>query len=158
MHDAQKCVSGFGGNDMHPDKKSKSASRRALASNHQEDAMRSNSSRSRLSALMVAVSLASLATPTLANGRHQDRVYADSFGNLVIDSAAGYKRIIVGEGKLAKQLSDYTSAGQPKVIYQNESDEISGYSDCYRPPVFVKGRSYMYGLSEGEMPELSPCR
>ena len=120
--------------------------------------MRSNSSRSRLSALMVAVSLASLATPTLANGRHQDRVYADSFGNLVIDSAAGYKRIIVGEGKLAKQLSDYTSAGQPKVIYQNESDEISGYSDCYRPPVFVKGRSYMYGLSEGEMPELSPCR
>ena len=119
--------------------------------------MRSNSSRSRLSALMVAVSLAGLATPTLANGRHQDRVYADSFGNLVIDSAAGYKRIIVGEGKLAKELSDYTSAGQPKVIYDNESDDTVGRG-CYQPPVFVKGRSYMYGLSDGEMPNLSPCR
>lgn len=120
--------------------------------------MRSNSSRLPLAALIVAASVAGLATPTLADGRHQDRVYADSFGNLVIDSAAGYKRIIVGEGKLAKQLSDYTSAGQPKVIYQNEADQISGGGDCYRPPVFVKGRSYMYGLSDGEMPELSPCR
>ncbi len=33
-----------------------------------------------------------------------------------------------------------------------------GHRDCYRPPVFVKGRSYMYGLSDGQMPELSPCR
>jgi len=24
--------------------------------------------------------------------------------------------------------------------------------------VLVKGRSYMYGLSDGEMPNLSPCR
>ncbi|TJV04557.1 MAG: hypothetical protein E5Y12_12195 [Mesorhizobium sp.] len=120
--------------------------------------MRSNSGKSRLAALIVAASVAGLATPAFAGARHQDRVYADSLGNLVIDSSAGYKRIIVGEGKLAKRLSDYTSAGQPKVIYQDEADEISGGSDCYRPPVFVKGRSYMYGLSEGEMPELSPCR
>ena len=120
--------------------------------------MRSNSGRMRFAALMVAASVVGLAAPALAGARHQDRVYADSFGNLVIDSAAGYKRILVGEGKLAKQLSDYTSAGQPTVIYENESDEISGSGDCYRPPVFVKGRSYMYGLSDGEMPELSPCR
>ena len=120
--------------------------------------MRSNSGRSRLPALILAATVASQAAPALAGDRHQDRVYADSFGNLVIDSAAGYKRIIVGEGKLAKKLADYTSAGQPKVIYQNESDEISGGGDCYRPPVFVKGRSYMYGLSDGEMPNLSPCR
>ena len=120
--------------------------------------MRSNSGTLRLPALMLAALSVGFAAPALAGTRHHDRVYADSFGNLVIDSAAGYKRIIVGEGKLAKKLADYTSAGQPKVIYQNESDEISGYSDCYRPPVFVKGRSYMYGLSDGEMPELSPCR
>ena len=119
--------------------------------------MRSNLSRSRLAALVVAVSMTGLASPALAGARHQDRVYADSFGNLVIDSAAGYKRIIVGEGKLAKQLSDYTSAGQPKVIYDNESDDTVGRG-CYQPPVFVKGRSYMYGLSDGEMPNLSPCR
>ena len=41
-----------------------------------------------------------------------DHVYADSFGNLVIHSPAGYKRIIVGEGHLAKELSDFTSAGR----------------------------------------------
>ncbi|MFA6156847.1 hypothetical protein [Mesorhizobium sp.] len=120
--------------------------------------MRLNSVGLRLVVLALSASAVALAAPALAGTRHQDRVYADSFGNLVIDSAAGYKRILVGEGRLAKQLSDYTGAGQPRVIYENESDEISGSGDCYRPPVFVKGRSYMYGLSDGEMPELSPCR
>ncbi|WP_188393768.1 hypothetical protein [Mesorhizobium sp. SARCC-RB16n] len=124
--------------------------------------MHSKSVRAKSVQACLAVTLAALAVavaaPAEAGLRHHDRIYADSFGNLVIDSAAGYKRIIVGEGKLARQLSDYTSAGQPKVIYQNESDDISGDGGCYRPPVFVKGRSYMYGLSDGEMPELSPCR
>ncbi|TPL81486.1 hypothetical protein [Mesorhizobium sp. B2-3-12] len=120
--------------------------------------MRTKSVRTSLAAVTMAALAVTVAAPAQAGMRHHDRVYADSFGNLVIDSAAGYKRIIVGEGKLAKQLSDYTSAGQPKVVYQNESDDISGDGDCYRAPVFVKGRSYMYGLSEGEMPQLSPCR
>ncbi|TJW82577.1 MAG: hypothetical protein E5X43_23765 [Mesorhizobium sp.] len=122
--------------------------------------MRSNSGRSRLPApvsmavVLVAVAIG-LAAPVRAGTR--DRVYADSFGNLVIESAAGYKRILVGEGNLAKELSDYIGAGRPKIVYQDESDDVSS-RDCYRPPVFVKGRSYMYGLSDGEMPELSPCR
>ncbi|ANT49004.1 hypothetical protein [Mesorhizobium amorphae] len=119
--------------------------------------MRSNSGRLRLAALTLAVMSVGFAAPAMAWSRHHDRVYADSFGNLVIDSAAGYKRIIVGEGKLAKELSDYTGAGQPDVIYENESDDVSDHG-CYQPPVFVKGRSYMYGLSDGEMPNLSPCR
>lgn len=118
--------------------------------------MRSNSGKSRLPALVLVALATGFAAPALAGGQ-RDRVYADSFGNLVIESAAGYKRILVGEGKLAKELSDYTSAGQPRVVYENESDDVYG-RDCYRPPVFVKGRSYMYGLSDGEMPELSPCR
>ena len=105
-------------------------------------------------ALAVAAFSAVYTAPVSAGSRHHDRVYADSFGNLVIDSAAGYKRILVGEGKLAKELAQYTSAGQPNVVYADEY----GHQDCYRPPVFVKGRSYMYGLSDGEMPELSPCR
>ena len=92
-----------------------------------------------------------------AEARTRDRVYADSFGNLVIESAAGYKRILVGEGRLAKELSGYVGAGQPEVESYRESDSHVD-RDCYRPPVFVKGRSYMYGLSDGEMPELSPCR
>ncbi len=120
-----------------------------------------NSGKARLAALVLAVAAVGYVSPALAWSRHHDRVYADSFGNLVIDSAAGYKRIIVGQGALAKKLSDYTSAGQPEaepeVIYENEADRLSKRG-CYQPPVFVKGRSYMYGLSDGEMPNLSPCR
>lgn len=128
--------------------------------------MRSNSGTLRLPALIAAALAVGFAAPALAGTRHHDRVYADSFGNLVIDSAAGYKRIIVGEGKLAKELSAYTStsdasdasdASEPDVIYENESDNVIRRG-CYQPPVFVKGRSYMYGLSDGEMPNLSPCR
>ncbi|TIW15526.1 MAG: hypothetical protein E5V65_18545 [Mesorhizobium sp.] len=103
----------------------------------------------------IAAMAVAFATPSEAGLRHHDRVYADSFGNLVIDSAAGYKRIIVGEGRHAKELSNFTGAGQPDVIY--DSDD-AGAPGCYQPPVFVKGRSYMYGLSDGEMPNLSPCR
>ena len=120
--------------------------------------MRSKSTTQRLCALIMSALAVGFAAPAIAGSRHQDRVYADSFGNLVIDSAAGYKRILVGEGKLAKELSAYTSAGQPKVLYENESDDTASRNDCYRPPAFVKGRSYMYGLSDGEMPDLTPCR
>ena len=83
--------------------------------------------------VLLGITLAGLVTaiaaPAEAGLRHHDRVYADSFGNLVIDSAAGYKRIIVGEGKLAKKLSEYTSAGQPDVVY-DDADE-AGAPGCY---------------------------
>ena len=120
--------------------------------------MRSNIGKPRLAALVLAASAAVFTAPSLAGPRHRDHVYADSFGNLVIESAAGYKRIIVGEGGLAKKLAEYTGAGQPDIAYADESDEVADGRDCYRPPVLVKGRSYMYGLSDGEMPELNPCR
>ena len=118
--------------------------------------MRLNSVRASIAAAALAGLVAASAAPAEAGLRHHDRVYADSFGNLVIDSAAGYKRIVVGEGKLAKKLSEFTSAGQPDVVY-DDADE-PGAPGCYQPPVLVKGRSYMYGLSDGEMPNLSPCR
>ena len=105
---------------------------------------------------VVAAGLALTATAGPAEAGDRDHVYADSFGNLVVESAAGYKRIVVGEGKLAKELSAYVDAGQPRVEYLDRSAYAGG--DCYRPPVFVKGRSYMYGLSDGEMPDLNPCR
>lgn len=95
------------------------------------------------------------AAPAVAGSLKRDRAYADSFGNLVIESAAGYKRIIVGEGELAKKLSGYLDTGQAKVDGTKTS---ANRRDCYRPPVFVKGRSYMYGLSDGEMPDISPCQ
>ncbi|RUU06915.1 hypothetical protein EOD23_12025 [Mesorhizobium sp. USDA-HM6] len=118
--------------------------------------MRSKSVRANFAAVTLAALATAIAVPAEAGLRHHDRVYADSFGNLVIDSAAGYKRIIVGEGRHAKELSNFTSAGQPDVIYDDADD--AGSPGCYQPPVFVKGRSYMYGLSDGEMPNLSPCR
>ncbi|TIR20640.1 MAG: hypothetical protein E5X34_18010 [Mesorhizobium sp.] len=118
--------------------------------------MRSNSVRASLAAAVLAGLVLAIAVPAEAGLRHHDRVYADSFGNLVIDSAAGYKRIIVGEGRHAKELSNFTSAGQPDVVY-DDADE-PGAPGCYQAPVLVKGRSYMYGLSDGEMPNLSPCR
>ncbi|TIS05455.1 MAG: hypothetical protein E5X14_20140, partial [Mesorhizobium sp.] len=61
--------------------------------------MRSNSVRAGLAVATLAALATAVAVPAEAGLRHHDRVYADSFGNLVIDSAAGYKRIIVGEGR-----------------------------------------------------------
>lgn len=109
----------------------------------------------RLAAPLPVAIMVAFALPTSAHER--DHVYADSFGNLVVESTAGYKRIIVGQGKLAKELSAYVGDDRPRVEYLDRSAAVYG-GDCYRPPVFVKGRSYMYGLSDGEMPELSPCR
>ncbi|PSJ52569.1 hypothetical protein C7I84_26345 [Mesorhizobium ephedrae] len=114
-------------------------------------------------AMSAALALAVVAP---APAWERDRVYADSFGNLVIESAAGYKRILVGEGHEAERLASYVGAGQPEVAY---ADEDGAYSDdvnngaalagCYRPPVLVKGRSYMYGFDQGEIPlQGGPCR
>lgn len=110
--------------------------------------------------LSLAVALAAgLATVSAeAGGRYKDHVYADSYGNLVVQSHAGSKRIVVGAGHMAEQLSDYEAAGSgPAVIYDNEGER--GYDSayetdrgCYRPPVLVKGRSYMYGFDQGEIP------
>lgn len=111
-----------------------------------------------LSLAAVSLLAVSYAAPASAWSRHHDYVYADSFGNLVIDSAAGYKRILVGEGHMAKKMAGYTTKGEAQAPHLKRSSRTTPWTDCYRPPVFVKGRSYMYGLSDGEMPQLSPCR
>ncbi|MBE7184438.1 MAG: hypothetical protein INR68_08545 [Methylobacterium mesophilicum] len=118
----------------------------------------------RLQALLLSATLACgafAATPASADRLH-DQIEADSYGNLVVWSRAGYKRIVVGKGHLAQQMRDYARTDAPRVVYstQPSSDTAPAYrdEDCYRPPVFVKGRGYMYVLAEGEMPELSPCQ
>jgi hypothetical protein len=95
-------------------------------------------------AAMGAAWVIGLAAPAAAWDR--DVVYADSFGNLVIESAAGYKRIVVGEGADAQRLGGYIGGG-----YSDGSERVAA-AECYRPPVLVKGRSYMYGFDEGEIP------
>ena len=101
------------------------------------------------------------AADAFAWSRFHDNVYADSFGNLVIQSPSGYKRIVIGQGHLAKQLSQYERAGKPEVLYYDDNGDDyddGGYRerDCYRPPYLFKGRSYMYGLPDGVVPQ-APC-
>lgn len=90
-----------------------------------------------------------------AGGRYHDRVYADSFGNLVVESASGYKRILVGEGRLAKQLQAYTAGDAAEHEHYRPTRTGLYFDNCYRPPVLLKGRSYMYGLDDGVVPEPS---
>ncbi|MCO5064374.1 MAG: hypothetical protein M9924_08140 [Rhizobiaceae bacterium] len=90
----------------------------------------------------------------------EDFAYADSYGNLVIRGAAGYKRILVGRGGDAERVNKFLDRGQTRERgeYMLPRKLYFGYWDCYRPGVFVKGRSYMYGLADGEMPVLARCR
>ena len=113
--------------------------------------MRSNHALSRILALTAMLAVAGMTLPAEAGSGFHDRVYADSFGNLIIYSRAGYKRIIVGAGHLATQLSRYENGKDADVVYLDDADK---HVHCYRPPVFLKGRGYMYGLAEGEMPDL----
>ena len=110
-------------------------------------------------AAMSAAAVLGVSSPAAAWDRA--RAYADSFGNLVIQSAAGPKRILVGEGHRAEEMSRFLAAGQnlePVTIFADRDGGVV-YGNCYRPPVLVKGRSYMYGFDQGEIPlQGGPCR
>jgi hypothetical protein len=114
------------------------------------------------SAILAVGMMVCSAGPASAWSRYRDHIYADSFGNLVIQSPSGYKRIIVGQGHLAKELSSYEGPDDPDpdVVYLGDNRDGDSYrssSDCYRPPYLFKGRSYMYGLADGVVPQ-APCR
>lgn len=102
---------------------------------------------------IVPLALAAAATSSVAAGSPgNERVYADSFGNLIIDSAVGYKRILVGEGRSARKLANFTGS-RPRVIYLDGQDQSTS-GNCYQPPMLIRGRSYMYGFFEGEIPQI----
>lgn len=108
-------------------------------------------------AIIAATLFAALAAPAFAGGA-KDRVYADSFGNLVIHSSAGYKRIIVGQGEVADAYnltgSYYEPEGDvPEVVYLDEGESRGSVRRCSRPPHIWHGRSHMYGLPEGVVPQ-----
>ena len=98
---------------------------------------------------LACAAVIALGSQASADTRVRDRVYADSFGNLVIHSAAGYKRIVVGEGHLAKELGAYTGSDEPAIV-EYEPGRIV-VRDC--PAVLLKGRSYMYGLPDHVVPQ-----
>jgi len=101
---------------------------------------------------IAAALAATLATPAIAGGV-KDRVHADSFGNLVIHSPAGYKRIIVGQGYAADAYNITGSYYEPEVVYLDKPTGERHVRRCSRPPHVWKGRSYMYGLPEGSVPQ-----
>lgn len=91
-----------------------------------------------------------------AAGDYRDRVHADSFGNLVIHSHAGHKRIIVGMGHVAESYNltgSYYEPEEPQVVYLDEEREARNVRRCSRPPHVWHGRSHMYGLPDGVVPQ-----
>jgi hypothetical protein len=99
--------------------------------------------------LVVASALLAVASTPALGGRLKERVYDDSFGNLIIISPAGYKRIVVGMGHLA---AEYQAPAAPEVVYLEGGRRGPLMKQCHQPPVLWKGRGYMYGLADGEIP------
>lgn len=87
---------------------------------------------------------------------HRDRVHADSFGNLVIHSHAGHKRIIVGMGEIAESYNltgSYYEPKDPQVVYLEEQRRERHARRCSRPPHVWHGRAHIYGLPDGVVPQ-----
>lgn len=85
-----------------------------------------------------------LAAPAAAH----EHVYADAFGNLVIQSSAGWKRIIVGEGARARELEEAIGAKEPEVVVYEGARFCPGVR-------LYKGRGYMFGVDRHVTPVLS---
>ena len=107
--------------------------------------------------LLVAVGLAAAFTgQAVAGPGYGDRVYADSYGNLVIHMAAGPKRILVGQGHRAAEIGGYRYEGTAVFYEESGAYEIVAeprvVHRCSRAPVVLHGRSYMYGLPENVIP------
>lgn len=114
--------------------------------------MHSTSTFLRILPLVAGLSVA--AAPALAGDLYGERYHADSFGNLIIYSPAGYKRIVVGQGHVLAQLEDQSSVGEPGVVYDDTAART--YRTCRTVPGMFKGRSYMYGLPDHVVP--TPAR
>lgn len=106
-----------------------------------------------LLSLALSAAVFGMSTPVLAGSPDSDRIYADSFGNLVVHSRNGSKRIVVGQGALAQELANYERPQDRNIAYADSGDEAIPY-ECWKPAVLLKGRSYMYGLEDGELPDL----
>lgn len=99
----------------------------------------------------------------------QDRIYADSFGNLIVHSRSGYKRIVIGQGHLAAELRSFSDGSDSeRPLEYGMSDEEAGQlygwradgrprQPCHKPAVILHGRAYMYGLADGEVPTPTSC-
>jgi hypothetical protein len=103
-----------------------------------------------LRTLPIAGFLALVSPSANAGDLYGEQYHADSFGNLVVYSPAGYKRIIVGKGHVLAEYEAQRRAEAPAVIYAERDGRDA--RPCRRAPGLVKGRSYMYGLPEHVVP------
>lgn len=105
--------------------------------------------------LLAVLTVSMIAASSVSAG---ETVYADSFGNLVVHSPAGFKRIIVGKGYLAERYASGTPE-HPKVVYLEERRGrvyLRERQSC-RYGTLLHGRSYMYGLPDNAVPVPSAC-
>jgi hypothetical protein len=104
-------------------------------------------------ALPLAALLFGAHAPAAAGSLYHDHAYADSYGNLVIYSPAGYKAIVVGKGYLAPKLAEATGKPHHAVHGPAAPGAVYYLADrCARSAVLLHGRSYMYGLPENVVP------
>jgi hypothetical protein len=98
-----------------------------------------------------------LAAPASAYDAGGESYHADSFGNLIVYSPSGYKRIVVGKGHLLAEYEAAQAETAPDVVYyDNHRQHRRDVRRCYYAPGMFKGRSYMYGLPDGVVP--TPAR
>lgn len=109
-----------------------------------------------LRVLPLAAGLVVATVPALAGDAYGERYHADSFGNLIVYSPAGYKRIIVGKGHVLAEYQAQQGVAEPDGYYDEEGAERRSYRNCRTVPGMFKGRSYMYGLPDGVVP--TPAR
>ena len=70
-------------------------------------------------------------------------------------AAAGYKRIVVGAGHLAKDLADYEQTGDDGVVYLDEEDVgLRHAHDAGSPPCCSRDAATCTASTDGELPEL----
>jgi hypothetical protein len=109
-----------------------------------------------LSIALSAAFVAASASVAGAGNLYRDSVHADSFGNLVIHSPAGCKRIVVGAGEAASgygATGSYYESDAPRIAYHGgQRLRLRPYRDCEFGAVLLHGRSYMYGLPDHVVP------
>ncbi len=88
--------------------------------------------------LTAGLAASGLAAPAHAGGGH-DRIYADSFGNLIVHSRTGYKRIVVGQGHLAGELAAYEQGRQRHLGRRRLRQRRSRPYECWKPAVAAEG-------------------
>lgn len=110
-----------------------------------------------LRTLPLAAGLIVAAAPALAGDPYGERYHADTFGNLIVYSPAGYKRIIVGQGHVLAEYEAQAAVDGPESYYDDGAVvERHAHRHCRTVPGMFKGRSYMYGLPDGVVP--TPAR